>query len=63
MAMPENIGIIDLMLAVPNQETSDYYDFIKPLLMDEESRQMFKMPAQYMFKDIPNTGLQDDYLA
>jgi hypothetical protein len=31
--------------------------------MDEESRQMFKMPAQYMFKDIPNTGLQDDYLA
>jgi len=63
MAMPENIGIIDLMLSVPNQETSNYYDFIKPLLMDEESRQMFQMPAQYMFKDIPNTGKQDDYLA
>jgi|TARA_B110000503_G_scaffold37820_3_gene61975 uncharacterized protein len=63
MAMPENIGIIDLMLAVPNQETSNYYDFIKPLLMDEQSREMFKMPAQYMFKDIPNTGKQDDYLA
>ena len=63
MAMPKNIGIIDLMLSVPNQETSNYYDFIRPLLLDEESRQMFQMPAQYMFKDIPNTGKQDDYLA
>ena len=43
-----DIGIIDLMLSVPNQETSNYYDFIKPLLMDEESRQMFQMPAQYL---------------
>jgi len=24
---------------------------------------MFKMPAQYMFKDIPNTGKKDDYIA
>lgn len=61
--MPENVAIIDLMLAIPTSEKSNYYDFIKPLLMDEESRQMFQMPAQYMFKDIPNTGLQDDYLA
>jgi len=63
MAMPENIGIIDLMMAIPNNDTSDYYDFIKPLLMDEQSRQMFKMPAQYMFKDIPKAGVQDDYIA
>ena len=53
MAMPTDIGVIDLMMAIPNNDTSDYYDFIKPLLMDEQSRQMFKMPAQYMFKDIP----------
>lgn len=63
MPMPTDIGIIDLMMAVPNNDKSDYYEFIKPLLMDEESRQMFQMPAQYMFKDIPDTGKQDDYLA
>ncbi|MFT6285925.1 MAG: putative TIM-barrel fold metal-dependent hydrolase [Alcanivorax sp.] len=61
--MPDDIGIIDLMLAVPSQDNSNFYDFIKPLLMDEESRQMFQMPAQYMFKDIPDTGEQADYLA
>ena len=61
--MPRDIEIIDLMLAIPTSEKSNYYDFIKPLLMDEESRQMFQMPAQYMFKDIPDTGKQDDYLA
>ena len=36
---------------------------MKPLLMDEESRTMFKMPAQYMFKDIPDTGKKEDYVA
>ena len=63
MPMPTDVGVIDLMLAVPNDDKSDYYDFIRPLLMDEESRQMFQMPAQYMFKDVPTTGVQDDYLA
>jgi predicted TIM-barrel fold metal-dependent hydrolase len=63
MPMPDDIGIIDLMLAVPSQDNSGFYDFIKPLLMDEESRQMFQMPAQYMFKDIPEAGEQADYLA
>ena len=63
MPMPEDIGIIDLMLAVPSRDNSNFYEFIKPLLMDEESRQMFQMPAQYMFKDIPDTGEQANYLA
>ena len=63
MSFPANVEIIDLMLAIPTSEKSNYYDFIKPLLMDEESRQMFQMPAQYMFKDIPDTGVQDDYVA
>ena len=39
MPMPSNIGVIDLMMAIPNNDTSNYYDFIRPLLMDEESRQ------------------------
>lgn len=63
MGMPENIGIIDLMMAIPNNPTSDFYDFIKPLLMDQQSRDMFKMPAQYMFKDLPDVGEQTDFVA
>lgn len=63
MSMPRDIGVIDLMMAIPNNDTSDYYDFIKPLLMDEESRQQFQMPAEYMFKNLPQVGEHDDYAA
>jgi len=63
MAMPDNIGIVDLMLAIPNNPTSNFYDFIKPLLMDQQSRDLFQMPAQYMFKDLPDVGEQTDYVA
>ena len=59
----KDIGIIDLMLAIPGEHSDNMYEFMKPLLMDEQSRNMFKMPAQYMFKDIPQTGEQDDYIA
>ncbi len=64
MAYPKNIAIIDTMMGIPSQEDrSDWYDSFRPLLMDEQSRQMFKMPAQYMFKDIPDTGNPDDFVA
>jgi predicted TIM-barrel fold metal-dependent hydrolase len=64
MAYPKDIAIIDTMMGIPSQEDrSDWYDSFRPLLMDEQSRQMFKMPAQYMFKDIPDTGNPDDFVA
>ncbi len=63
MAMPSGIPVIDLMLSVPGEDNSHWYEFMKPLLMDEESRNMFKMPAQYMFKDIPDSGRKQDYIA
>ena len=63
MGMPEDVKIIDLMLSVPGYDNSSWYDFMKPLLMDEQSKKMFKMPAQYMFKDIPQAGDRDDYVA
>ena len=63
MAMPRDIGIIDLMLAIPGDDNSSFYDWIKPLLLDRESHDMFSMPAQYMFKDIPDTGQHEDYIA
>ena len=63
MAMPGNIGVIDLMMNIPGEDQSAWYEFMKPMLMDEESRQMFTMPVQYMFKDIPDNAQSDDYIA
>lgn len=64
MPMPKDIGIIDLMFGIPvSRDNHEFHEFIKPLLMDEESRQMFKMPAQYMFKDIPITDTDEDRVA
>ena len=63
MAMPTEIRVIDLMLSVPGEDNSGWYEFMKPLLLDRESREMFSMPAQYMFKDVPKAGKRDDYVA
>jgi predicted TIM-barrel fold metal-dependent hydrolase len=63
MGYPKDIKIIDCMLGIPETEDhSDWYENFKPLLKDEQSREMFKMPAQYMFKDIPETGKADDFV-
>jgi len=60
MPMPTDIGVIDLMLAIPGDDSSSFYDWIKPLLLDRESHEQFSMPAQYMFKDIPDTRNEAD---
>ncbi|HSB98162.1 MAG TPA: amidohydrolase, partial [Spongiibacteraceae bacterium] len=63
MPTPKDIQAIDLMMGIPVSETNqEWYEAFKPLLMDEESRQMFKMPAQYMFRDVPQLDKLDDYL-
>ena len=52
MGMPSDIPIIDTMIGFPSQDRREIYKFLAPELRDEESG-TFKMPAQYMFKDIP----------
>jgi len=63
VSMPKDTPVIDLMLGIPGEDNRKWYEFMRPLLLDEESRHVFEMPAQYMFKDIPQTGKQDDYIA
>jgi predicted TIM-barrel fold metal-dependent hydrolase len=63
MGMPSGVGVIDLMLQIPGPHSGGWYDFIKPLLMDEESRSSFAMPAQYMFKDLPEAANVSDFTA
>jgi predicted TIM-barrel fold metal-dependent hydrolase len=62
-ADPKDYRAIDLMLQIPGDDNTQWYESMKPLFRDEESRNVFKMPAQYMFKDIPDTGKHDDYVA
>ncbi len=51
--MPTDVPIIDTMIGFPSSNRKDVYKFLAPSLRDKESQEDFKMPAQYMFKDIP----------
>lgn len=55
--VPKDIRIIDLMMNIPTDEhnTAGYAAF-QTMQKDPESREGFKMPAQYMFKNIPSLG-------
>ncbi len=60
--MPRDVRAIDLMMAIPDGDPSRWYAFLKSQTRDPESKGM-KMPAGYMFKDIPDPGPQDDFVA
>ena len=62
MPMPSGIAVIDLMLELPTDDRGSWYDFMKPLLMDAESRELYKFPAEYMFKAVPTVRDSDDYI-
>ena len=53
MGMPSDLPIIDTMIGFPSADRREVYKFLAPSLRDSESIEDFKMPAQYMFKDIP----------
>ena len=64
MPFPVDQKVVDLMLSIPvSEDNSEWYETFKPLLRDADSRTMFKMPAQYMFKDIPKVGPVEDKVA
>ena len=57
MAMPTDIGIVDLGIGFPFQSIEAKkatYDFFRPLLKDRQSTEEFEFPAQYMFKGVPD---------
>src|SRR5690606_771616 len=63
MGFPSDVKAIDLMLNFPGEDQSEWYEFMRPLFLDEESRNYAKMPAEYMFRNIPDIAKQDDYIA
>jgi hypothetical protein len=50
MAIPAGLRAVDLMLQIPSDDFRSKYDFLKPLLLDRESREQFEFPAQYMLR-------------
>ncbi len=52
MGMPTDVGVVDLMLGIPEGSKKRWYGFLRENLMDEESLEM-EFPAQYMFKGVP----------
>jgi predicted TIM-barrel fold metal-dependent hydrolase len=57
MTMPTDIGVIDLMLGLPEGHKKDWYRFLAPQLHDESVD--YEFPVQYMFKEVPR-DLDDD---
>ncbi|MGH9214140.1 MAG: amidohydrolase family protein [Acidimicrobiales bacterium] len=53
MGMPSDVGVIDLMLQIPEGAKRENYRFMAPNLRDAESLERFEFPAQYMFKEVP----------
>ena len=51
MGFPDDIGIIETFVGMPSRNRKEVYKFLAPHLRDES--QDYKMPAQYMFKDVP----------
>lgn len=54
MGIPAGQKVIDLLLSIPAASTEAWYEPFKQLLMDHESKAMMKMPAQHLFKDLPD---------
>ena len=61
--MPTDVGIIDLMLGIPDGPKKDWYAFLKPLQRDHESLEDFEFPVEYMFKEVPDDPHEDDNVA
>jgi uncharacterized protein len=53
MSMPTDVGVIDLMLGIPEGSKKHWYGFLRAGLMDKESKDEFDFPVQYMFKEVP----------
>ena len=52
MPMPTDIPIIDTMIGFP-RKNFELYDFIRTQTKDEESKEGFEFPVEYMFKNVP----------
>ena len=57
MAMPTGIGVVDTMIGFPHRDMKEVYAFITRQTKDRESKEEFRFPAEYMFKEVPEKEL------
>ena len=61
--MPDGVGVVDLMLGIPEPGNREqWYSFLRPMLRDAASAEM-AMPAQYLFRTIPEDPTDADMIA
>ena len=63
MGRPPGIGVVDLMIGFPFKDKKATYQYLMPGIKDAQSHGEFAMPAQYMFKDIPDEAGDADPIA
>lgn len=54
MAIPTDIGIIDTMIGFPLAETDQLYQSIRHQAKDRQTREDYRFPVEYMFKELPD---------
>jgi uncharacterized protein len=59
MAMPTDVGVIDLMLQIPERPRRDAYRFLEANLRDAESLEQFDFPVEYIFRNVPEELSED----
>jgi uncharacterized protein len=59
MAMPTDVGVIDLMLQIPERPKRDAYRFLESNLRDAESLEQFEFPVEYIFRNVPDELPED----
>src|SRR5579875_1887371 len=59
MGMPRDLGVVDTMIGFPHRDMKAVYRFITQQTKDVESKERFRFPAEYMFKEIPEKQLAD----
>ena len=65
MGMPTDVGIVDTMIGFPHGDMKAVYRFITDQTKDQQSKEEFAFPAEYMFKQVPEKELtgSDDPVA
>ena len=60
MAMPTDVPIIDCMISFPINDKKALYSFITKQTKDTQSKDEYKFPVEYMFKDVPDEHDSDE---
>lgn len=59
MGFPDGVGVVDLLMGLPNRDRRWWATAMAGTLRDEDSRSGMTHPAGYMFKDLPNLERTD----